>query len=84
MGRVGKYMLVGGFLAVLVLAVYAAIDGYLYGAGANRQHPSGFDGMVTGVVIWLGFFGPMVGIIGVFTGMVAAMAGQAVDRMCAR
>jgi hypothetical protein len=79
MDRVTKTAVVTGFLCVLLLAVAAAIDGYLHGAGSRRQHPPGFEGTVLNVLIVTVFYGLTVWGIGAIAGAGAAAVGIAID-----
>lgn len=82
MGCVGKHSVVGGFLSAFVLALYAARDGDLHGAGENRRHPPGSTGVFANLMVR--FSGMQSWLIGAFAGLVAAMTGQAADRLSGR
>jgi hypothetical protein len=80
MDRVIKLSVVCGFLCVLLLAIALAVDGYLNGAGANRQHPPGGEGAIINVLIGVVFYGLTVWGIGAAGGLGAGLVGEALGR----
>jgi hypothetical protein len=81
MERVIKNAVMSGCLCVLLLALYAAVDGFLHGGGANRQHPPGLAGAFTNALFITVFYGLTVWGIGAIAGAVGAASGIAVDRL---
>lgn len=84
MRRALTYALIGGGLGIAFLAVFGAIYGCLYGAGANSQHPPGFQGAVLGAMTWAVFLWPVAGVIGALAGFGAGLAGAAADALSGR
>ena len=79
--RVVTMSLVTGFACLLLLAMAAAVSGYLYGAGSRLQHPPGLEGAVTNTFIITVFYGLTVWVLGAIAGAGAGLAGLAVDRL---
>jgi hypothetical protein len=79
--RVVTTSLVTAFACLLLLAVAAAVSGDLYGAGARLQYQPGLEGAVLNAIIFTGFYGPTVWVLGAIAGAVAGLVGQAVDRL---
>lgn len=81
MDRVTRIALLTGFLCVLLLAVALAVDGYLHGAGANRQHPPGQEGAIINAMLGVAFYGPVVWAIGAAGGLSAGLVGEGIRRL---
>jgi hypothetical protein len=79
--RVVTTSLVTAFSGLLILAVAAAVSGYLYGAGSRLQYRPGLEGAVLNTIIFTGFCGPTVWVLGAVAGAVAGLVGLAVDRL---
>jgi hypothetical protein len=63
--------------ASTLLAIAPGIDGYLHGAGANRQHPPGGEGAFINVLIGVVFHGLTAWAIGAAGGLGAGLVGEA-------
>jgi hypothetical protein len=79
--RVVTTSLVTAFACLLLLAVTAAVSGYLYGAGSRLQHQPGLGGAVINTFTVTVFYGLTVWVLGAIAGAVAGLVGLAVDRL---
>jgi hypothetical protein len=64
---------------VAFLTVAAAVSGYLYGAGANHQHPPGVQGALVNTFAMTVFYGPAAGLIGGIAGAGAGLVRALIE-----